>query len=309
MDSKEQAADEAAADEVCANCGKVAVDEVKLKKCGACELVKCCSVDCQKSHRPQHKKACKKRMAELRDDHLFTQPEESHLGECPICCLPNPLDLSKSTVMTCCSKRICDGCDYANDLREEEQGLEQICPYCREPVPKTEEEVNQNYMNRVKANDPVAMNEMGKTRYHEGNYGEAFEYWTKAAELGDIEAHYNLSIMYATGEGVEKDEKKEVYHLEEAAIGGHPWARYNLGCHEEENGQINRVVKHYIIGANLGCDKALDRLKQGFMMGVVSKEDYAAALRGHQAAVDATKSEQRDAAYAFYNRRRLLLTS
>jgi hypothetical protein len=45
------------------------------------------------------------------------------------------------------------------------------------------------------------------------------------------------------------------------------------------------------------------------MMGVVSKEDYAAALRGHQAAVDATKSEQRDAAYAFYNRDPTLLTS
>jgi hypothetical protein len=30
----------------------------------------------------------------------------------------------------------------------------------------------------------------------------------------------------------------------------------------------------------------------------VSKDDYAAALRGHQAAVDATKSEQREEAYA-----------
>jgi hypothetical protein len=36
-------------------------------------------------------------------------------------------------------------------------------------------------------------------------------------------------------------------------------------------------------------------------MGVVSKEDYAAALRGHQAAVDATKSKQREEGYTFYN--------
>jgi hypothetical protein len=40
----------------------------------------------------------------------------------------------------------------------------------------------------------------------------------------------------------------------------------------------------------------LDKVKQGFARGLVSKEDYASALRGHQAAVDATKSTQRDEA-------------
>ena len=77
-----------AVEEACASCGKVAVDDGKLKICTACNLVKYCSVDCQKNHRPQHKKACKKRMAEIRDNRLFTQPEESSFGECPICCLP-----------------------------------------------------------------------------------------------------------------------------------------------------------------------------------------------------------------------------
>ena len=52
--------DNEAADEVCASCGKAAVDDVKLKKC-ACNLVKYCSVACQKDHRPQHKKICKKK--------------------------------------------------------------------------------------------------------------------------------------------------------------------------------------------------------------------------------------------------------
>src|SRR5210317_1376516 len=101
--------------EVCASCGKVAVDDVKLKKC-ACNLVKYCSVGCQKNHRPQHKKACKKRMAEIRDDRLFTQPEESHLGECPICCLPLSLDPNKFSLNSCCCKHTCDGCDYANKM-------------------------------------------------------------------------------------------------------------------------------------------------------------------------------------------------
>src|SRR5210317_1224568 len=124
------------ADEVCANCGKAAVDNIKLKICTACKLVKYCSVECQKNHRPQHKRACKKRAAELRDDNLFTQPDGSHLGECPICCLLLPLDLSKSGINSCCCKRICNGCDYANQVREMEQGLEHKCAYCREQLQK-----------------------------------------------------------------------------------------------------------------------------------------------------------------------------
>ena len=58
--------------------------------------------------------------------------------------------------------------------------------------------------------------------------------------------------------------------------------------------------RHLIIAAKLGHDEALERVKKGFMNGVVGKEDFEAALRGHQFAVDATKSEQRDAAYAFF---------
>jgi len=286
----------AVADEVCANCGKAAVDNIKLKICTACKLVKYCSVDCQKNHRPQHKRACKKRAAEIRDQQLFAQPDGSNLGECPICCLPLPLDEKKFSLNSCCCKHTCDGCDYANKTREIEQGLEQRCPFCREPMPKTQEEVDKNYMKRVKVNDPVALCELGNKCDEENDHEGAFEHWTKSSKLGDAEAHYNLSVMYAKGQGVEKDEKREVYHLEEAAIGGHHKARYNLGIVEEENGRFDRAMKHYIIAANLGDDGALEAVKKGFAHGIVRKEDFEAALRGHQTAVDAAKSQQRSAA-------------
>jgi len=60
--------------------------------------------------------------------------------------------------------------------------------------------------------------------------------------------------LYSEGQGVEKDQKKELFHLEEAAIGGHPEARYNLACIEGINDRIDRAVKHFIIAANLGHD-------------------------------------------------------
>ena len=294
------AALEATADmSCCANCGKAEVDDIKLKKC-ACKLVKYCSVECQKNHRPQHKKACKKRIAKIRDDKLFRQPEENDVGECPICCLPLPIDKGKFSINSCCSKYICNGCNHANKQREIEQGQYPKCPCCREPLPKTQEANDQNCMKRVKANDPEAIRELGKRCRDTGDYNKAFEHFTQAAELGDIEAHFEVSLLYRNGKGVEKDMKKAVYHLEEAAIGGHPDARNNLGCIEQERGRIDRAFKHWIIAAKQGYDNALEAMKKGFALGYVSKDDYAAALRGHQAAVDATKSKQREEAYKFW---------
>ena len=65
--------------ECCASCGIAGVDDVKLKDCSACHLVKYCGIECQKEHRPKHKKECKKRAAELRDEILFKQPEGTDL--------------------------------------------------------------------------------------------------------------------------------------------------------------------------------------------------------------------------------------
>ena len=129
-------------------------DDIKLKKC-ACQLVKYCSVKCQKDHRKQHKKECKKRKAELRDEILFQQPEGSYLGDCPICCLPLPIDLEKSILYSCCSKRICNGCNLADKLRQLEGSMDETCPFCRKPAPSTDEVINELLMKRVEANDPV----------------------------------------------------------------------------------------------------------------------------------------------------------
>jgi tetratricopeptide (TPR) repeat protein len=285
----------AAADEVCASCGIAANDDVKLMKC-ACNLVKYCSVACQKNHRPQHKKMCKKRLAEIRDDDLFTQPEKSCFGDCPICCLPLSIDLRKCNLMSCCSKLICRGCTYANQVRENKAGLKRRCAFCREPLPKSMEEFDKYSMNRIKKNCPVALREEGKKCLREGDYQGALEYLTKAAELGDAEAHYEVSIMYRKGEGVDKDMKKFIHHSEQAAIGGHPTARHNLGCYDWENGSFERARKHFIIAANLGYHESLENIKDLYTYGHASKGDYANALRAYQSAVEATKSSDREEA-------------
>ena len=106
--------------------------------------------------------------------------------------------------------------------------------------------------------------------------------------------------MYQLGLGVEKDEEKHIYHLEEAAIGGDPAARRNLGNDELRNGRFDRARKHWIIAAYLGDQNTLKGLKELYADGYASKDDYATALRACQAAVDATKSAERDEAEAYY---------
>mmetsp|Transcript_23240 Transcript_23240/g.46347 ORF Transcript_23240/g.46347 Transcript_23240/m.46347 type:complete len:95 (+) Transcript_23240:435-719(+) len=57
-----------------------------------------------------------------------------------------------------------------------------------------------------------------------------------------------------------------------------------------------RAMKRWFIAANLGCNLSLKQLKNICDEGKMSKEDFAAALRSHLAAVDAMKSPEITAA-------------
>ena len=57
-------------------------------------------------------------------------------------------------------------------------------------------------------------------------------------------------------------------------------------------------MKHWIIAANLGDDRSMKELKQGYEEGLVSKDEYTATLHAYQTAVDATKSQKREVAEA-----------
>jgi TPR repeat protein len=79
-----------------------------------------------------------------------------------------------------------------------------------------------------------------------------------------------------------------------------PLARHNLGMVDFKNDRFERARKHWIIAANLGCDGSLKELKKLYIQGHATKDDYAGALRAYQAALEATKSAEREVAEAFY---------
>ncbi len=285
----------------CASCGIAEGDGIKLEECNDCDLVKYCGDKCREKHREQHSEECSKRKTELlHGKELFTQPEGTHLGECPLCFLPLPIDPQQSTFYSCCSKLVCDGCIYANIMANKHNKVKAgSCPFCREPRPKKGEN-EKRMMKRVKANDPAALSQMGGDCYIEGDYITAFECLKKGVELGNADAHYNLGVIYREGQAVDKDEEKEVYHFEKAAIGGHPYARHNLAAIEERKGNVERSVKHLIIAANLGDEDSMKVLWKHYSDGNITKKDLDATLRTHQAAIDEMKSEQRNDAAKFF---------
>jgi len=73
----------------CAECNEEG--GASLKICKACTSVKYCNAMCQKNHWSKHKKICKQRAAELRDEALFKDPPPKE--ECEICFLPMPTKL------------------------------------------------------------------------------------------------------------------------------------------------------------------------------------------------------------------------
>ena len=122
----------------CAECNEEG--GASLKICKACTSVKYCNAMCQKNHWSKHKKVCKQRAAELRDEALFKDPPPKE--ECEICFLPMPtklitcMSLPPATILSvpiydfaidnagladkdiqfyypCCGKNICKGCWYS----------------------------------------------------------------------------------------------------------------------------------------------------------------------------------------------------
>lgn len=69
----------------------------------------------------------------------------------------------------------------------------------------------------------------GYQSYLKGDYAAAFEEWLPLAELGDVEAQYNLGVMYDEGAGVEQDPTTAASWYRKAAEQGFMDAQTNLG--------------------------------------------------------------------------------
>ena len=302
---------------ICADCGEEGGD-ISLKTCKACMLVKYCNADCQKNHWPTHKKLCKRRAAELRDEAIFKDPPDKE--ECPLCFLPTPISLiccmslPPATVLSvpiydyamanerladtnmigyypCCGKNICRGCVHSCIQSESYN-----CPFCNsDRSSKTLEDGIAEIMKRVEANDAGAICERAHQYCHglrgfQQDHAKAMELYTRAAELGWGKAHFELGEAYYD----EGNLKKAKFHYEAAAMAGHEEARYNLANMEGNAGYVERAVKHWTIAASAGHYTAMHHLRICFERGHGCRESIDSTLAAYNNSCAEMRSEARD---------------
>ena len=214
-------------------------------------MVKYCNAACKKKHRPKHKKKCDRLVAKLYDDALFKRPPPQD-DDCPICFLRMPTLESGCKYHACCGKVICSGCSYAN-VKRDENSNKQLCAFCRTPASKTDERLKK----RLEIGDANAFYTMGVlysigSRGFQRNDAKALDFFHRAGELGHATSYFNIGHAYNFAQGVEVDKKKAKYNYELAAMKVQVTARNNLGCMEEEKGDMDR-------------EKALDDSTQGWI--------------------------------------------
>ena len=309
----------------CADCGCVAGGGVSLKTCKSCMLVKYCNAKCQRNHWATHKKQCKQRAADLRDEALFKDPPPKE--DCPICFLPMPVYLvccvslppatitsvptfdfanankdldfkSTEQYYTCCGKTLCRGCVHTLC----KSGTIEKCPFCNsDHGGKTDKEGVEEMMKRVEANDAGSMSFLG-SYYHLGGEGglqqdsaKAMELWKQAAELGSSGAHCHLADFYRD----KGDLKKAKFHYKAAAMAGNEAARFNIGTMEHNSGNLKRALKHWMIAASAGEYRSMHNLLVAFKQGMVGTDAIDATLTAYNNSCAEMRSEARDAAILY----------
>mmetsp|Transcript_5904 Transcript_5904/g.13296 ORF Transcript_5904/g.13296 Transcript_5904/m.13296 type:complete len:85 (+) Transcript_5904:599-853(+) len=77
---------------------------------------------------------------------------------------------------------------------------------------------------------------------------------------------------------------------------GYVDSRCNLGMYEADRGNLDRAVRHWMISAKMGHWNSIGVIRDSFMRGFATKEQYAEALRGYQDSIEEMKSHDRDEA-------------
>ena len=308
----------------CAACGKSGDN---LKVCTSCEQVCYCNAKCRKAHRSKHKKECRQLAAErhnnetsisnidvdaikerfrnikISDEELFADPPPKE--DCDICFLPMPFASRVCGVgrsyMTCCGKSLCAGCVMESWNEMEKGEMKHSCPFCRLPLPNSDEENIKRCKKRMGLSDSQAFYVLGR-HYNEGTWGlpqdfkKALDLWHKAADLGSCMAFSSIGEAYLRSRGVEEDTDMANHYYRLSAMRGNEQARHNCGGWEEwKNSGVDRAT--YMSRAMKRMDQSLKMVGEGYKLGFVTKDEYTSTLRACKESQDGMKSEQRANAF------------
>jgi len=121
------------------------------------------------------------------------------------------------------------------------------------------------------------------TFYNKGNYVQALNSFYVLAKKGDVDAQYNVALIYAQGKGVKSDISQAIEWYESAAKLGNGAAAYNLAQlyydREEENPRgYGNIIKWYEVAAKNGIAQANNNLGAMYLHGIGVKQNKKKAF-------------------------------
>lgn len=131
-----------------------------------------------------------------------------------------------------------------------------------------------------------AWNHLGNLFAYHGNgkdgiqLDKAVDYYTKAAEGGDVEGMNNLGHSYFTGKGVSQSPEKTVQWFQRGAEKGHSQSLQNLGlCYGKGSGISTNFCEAARCFLASNCPAGYHALAELYRDGKGVKQDYAEAMR------------------------------
>ena len=122
----------------------------------------------------------------------------------------------------------------------------------------------------------------------EKNGEQAFNCFWQAANRGQIEAQYQLSVCYAQGIGVRRSISEAARYCEMAAYGGHAKAQAELGyCYETGYGvtrNMPEAIRWYRIASDQGSADAKNNLAYCYQKGRGVSKDIRQAIHFYEEA-------------------------
>ena len=289
---------------VCSACGK---KSYTLKNCTACKCVWYCDKDCQNKHRKEHKKECRpiKKILDNRGGKLDvgTELDAGPLGElppqeeCSICMQVLPIHESLHTYFPCCGKIICCGCDFQHKIKS---GKGRTCAFCREPLPKSDDENLARLSKRVELKDPVALCNMALVHGfgylgRPVDHAKCLEHLRESADLCHSTALNTLGNFYNDGDiGLEQNDGEALKFWEKAAKSAHLVAQHNIGFRDVRNGDNIAAIRHWRLSASGGLRMSMENLIAGFENGFLRHGDLAETLQAMYRSKTEMKSDHRD---------------
>ncbi len=123
---------------------------------------------------------------------------------------------------------------------------------------------------------------------NEKNAEKAFNCFWQAANRGQIEAQYQLSVCYAQGIGVRRSISEAARYCEMAAYGGHAKAQAELGyCYETGYGVVRNMpeaIRWYRIASDQGSTDAKNNLAYCYQKGRGVSKDIRQAIHYYEEA-------------------------